>query len=323
MNPKHPPGAPSRVGGSFSASHDRRPVIAGQVGTFFPENRFEFAGQHVLNVVWHLGALGCQPILLSRVGDDNEGRRALRILDAAGTGATAVQIDSDLPTMAGSSLDSAAEDPVCAWQALEISSAIPAIEREDPSLLYHGMTATESKNVRNVLNTVHNRIAMPFAVDLDVDRGPLPMRTVRRALLGVKWIRVRAEHVAELVDDPVQSGGASIASQAIAVQSRFALDGVAVEHNGLPILTACENRSIKNTESPPDDSTYLPGARDAAAAILVMGLLLGWAPALSMERAAQFAFLVGSTAVAHRVDPVVHSRLLRYWDCGKSDQDAP
>ena len=284
-----------------------RPVIVGDIGAALPEESRRFAGHAVLNVIWHLQALGCEPILLSRIGNDAVGEQVLRLLEGFGIDTTAIQLDSELPTRC--------QDPpgetASAWSSLERGRAVEAIKRCEPSLLFHGVAAADSEHIRGVLNAVHNRIGMPFAIDLT--EAPRAVETVRHALLGVKWVKIDADQMPALIDESDLHGTRSTASDALAIVERFALEGVVAERDGLPILSAGGTIVARGAGISPDQVRFLPGGRDAATAATIMGWLYGWSPKAMIERATQLAYLAGAMAVAQRVDPDVYSSVLAHW----------
>ncbi len=289
-----------------------RPAVVGRVGSFRAVDGVEFAGQSVLNVLWHLHTLGFNPLLITRVGSDTEGRRIVRQLEDIGIETTGVQVDDSLPTR-GSKTPEKTGAPCCAWAALDSRQATVVLHETAPALLFHGIASMYDEGIRKALNTIKSRIAVPFFVDIDLERRTSLAHTVRRALLGVKWIKVDAEHLRELSGDFEASVFQSTVHEALTVQARFAFDAIIVEHLGLPILGIWPDRVIRGVVSPPEDPTFLPGGRDAATAVLIVGLLCGWQEQVIAERVAQFAFLAGTEKRAHDIDRMVYSSVLEGW----------
>jgi fructokinase len=296
---------------------DARPAVVGRVGTFAAADGVEFAGQSVLNVVWHLHAMGFKPLLITRVGRDAEGRRIVRQLEDIGIDTEGVQIDDSLPT-SGRTAHRASGNSCCAWEALDPKSVAGILRKTEARLLFHGVASMRSESIQQALNTVKSRTAVPHFVDIDLDRSTSLEKAVRRTLLGVKWIRVDAVHLRELIEDFEVTTSRSPLNQALAVQARFALEGIVVEHCGLPILGIWPDRVTRGTVSPPAEPTFLPGGRDAATAALIVGLLYRWREDVMIERAAQFAFLAGTEPISRHVDPLVYSSVLEHWGSGRS-----
>jgi fructokinase len=277
----------------------------------------EFVGQSVLNVVWHLHAMGFNPLLITRVGRDAEGRRIVRRLADIGIDTDGVQIDDSLPTSAKKALR-ASGNSCSAWEALDSKSVVGILRKTEPQLLFHGVASMQSESIQQAFNTIKSRTAVSHFVDIDLDRSAPLEKAVRRALLGVKWIRVDAAHLRELIGDFEATTSRSTLKQALAVQARFALEGIVVEHCGLPILGIWAGRVTRGKVSPPAEATFLPGGRDAATAALMIGLLRGWREQAIIERAAQFAFLAGAEKHAPNVNPLVYSSILEHWDASGS-----
>jgi fructokinase len=62
----------------------------------FPDQ--EVLGGAPFNVAMHLGAFGCMPVLVTRIGQDNAGSRLLQALESSGLPIHGVQLDSTHPT---------------------------------------------------------------------------------------------------------------------------------------------------------------------------------------------------------------------------------
>jgi fructokinase len=108
----------------------RRPhfVCWGEVlWDLFPDGRM--LGGAPANVAYHLAALGERVSLVSRVGDDDLGREARRVLADHGVGVPTLQIDERRPTgRVEVSLDRDGEPhyqliPGCAWEHIETDAA--------------------------------------------------------------------------------------------------------------------------------------------------------------------------------------------------------
>ena len=130
-----------------------RPVVVGRVGTFAPADGIEFAGQSVLNVTSHLNALGFDPLLVTRIGNDIEGHQVLRFLESAGVSTRAIQIDRSLPTFDRVSQGGRCDEPRCAWQALQPKPAVDAMQREENSLQMRFLSSPAS-----LLSVVQRRL---------------------------------------------------------------------------------------------------------------------------------------------------------------------
>jgi fructokinase len=251
-----------------------RPAVVARTGTSLAPDGVEFAGRSVLNVMRHLHALGFEPLLVTRIGNDAEGRQVLRQLEKSGVDTGGVQIDDSLPT-SEKTTGRGFEGPSCAWEAFDWKPAVRAIDRIGPALLFHGVSATDAEPVRKALNTIQHRTAVPFFVDLDLADFALPTRTVRRTLLGVRWIRANAKHLQELIGESEASILQSVLNEALVVQARFALEGVVVEHRGLPTLVVSGDQIARGSRDTKRVGETPAQRRDAATAALIAGVVSG------------------------------------------------
>jgi fructokinase len=100
------------------------------------------------NVAYHLAKLGRRVALVSRVGDDELGRRALSRMKAAGINVDAVEVDARRPTgrvevtLAGGE-PSYTLVPGCAWEAIALGGQARALV-EQAAVLYFGTLSQRS-----------------------------------------------------------------------------------------------------------------------------------------------------------------------------------
>ena len=63
----------------------------------FPDGRRVLGGAP-FNVAWHLQAFGLRPLVITRVGADDDGAQVLQAMEAWGMDTTGVQVDEVNPT---------------------------------------------------------------------------------------------------------------------------------------------------------------------------------------------------------------------------------
>jgi fructokinase len=274
----------------------------------FPDGRRVLGGAP-FNVAWNLAALGADPLLISRVGTDDEGlsvRNAMRIrgLDDSGlqngpgeyTGQVRVTIERGEP----------AYDIVhpVAWDAIA-----PLPEPPRCRLLYHGSLALRDARSRRALEML--REAGPRTVFVDVNlREPWWDRdTVLRLLDGAHWVKCNER---ELVDLAPAAGDPETRARAL------------VERHGLEALLltrGADGASLFSADGPrldsrPTDAVEVVdtvGAGDAFAAVTILGILRGWPPQTSLDRAQAFASALVGQRGATVQDPSFYAPFADGW----------
>lgn len=184
-------------------------VLLGEVlFDVFPEGR-EVLGGAPFNVAWHLAGFGLEPLLLSRVGRDDPGRRVRAALAAWGLDASGLQEDPDLPTgRVEVQLDAGplGEEPRFnilpdrAWDRLDAASSRRTVESlaSPPVLLYQGTLAQRSPASREALAEVRRATGAPVFLDVNL-RPPWVLRErTEAALERARWAKVSAGELEEI-----------------------------------------------------------------------------------------------------------------------------
>jgi fructokinase len=279
-----------------------RPLIFGELlHDRFPDGR-EILGGAPFNVAWHLQGFGASPLLVSRVGTDKAGERALEAMAAWGLETTAIELDPERPT--GSvvvELDGGepryAIDPDQAYGHIE--AALPADTRT-PSLLYHGTLALWSSPTRGAWTALRRRFASPVFVDVNL-RTPWWNPALAETLLGrATWAKLSLEEL-----DLLAGGDVPTAARAGDLCRRHGLRHVVVTMGDKGALAVDDGRTAFTVAAAnPGRVVDTVGAGDAFAAVMILGELAGWGLPLALERAAAFAGAVcglrGATVADHR-----------------------
>ncbi|BDU78808.1 carbohydrate kinase family protein [Mesoterricola sediminis] len=135
-----------------------RPLVIG-IGELlwdvFPEGRR--LGGAPANFAFHVSRLGCRGAVVSRVGDDANGRDALAFLDRTGVDRSRVQVDPDLPT---STVDVTVDPegrptyrihrPI-AWDAIACPDALRSWAPEAAAICYGSLACRDPRSRESIL----------------------------------------------------------------------------------------------------------------------------------------------------------------------------
>lgn len=279
-----------------------RPLIFGELlYDRFPDGR-QVLGGAPFNVAWHLQGFGASPLLVSRVGSDDAGERALDAMRAWGLATAAVERDPDRATGAVAVDLSDGEpryriDPDQAYGHIE--ATLPAAA-EVPSLMYHGTLALWSANSRRAWTVLRRRFPSPVFVDVNL-RAPWWDPALAAAWLGhATWAKLSLEEL-----DHLAGGGAPTATRAGDLCRRHGLRHVVVTMGDKGALAVeAGGAACTVAAASPGPVVDTVGAGDAFAAVMILGELAGWGLPVALERAAAFAGAVcglrGATVADHR-----------------------
>jgi fructokinase len=254
----------------------------------------EFLGGAPLNVALHARRLGLDTQLVSRLGDDDRGRRAFDRVRALGLTGDLIQIDPTYPTgiaaaTLGADGSASYQFPFpCAWDAIEAAPAALAAARG--ATLVYGTLAQRSETTRRSLAQLLDVAAWRvFDANLRAphDDATVTLESLERAHL-VKlnehevvtlagWLDVRAD--ADVLFDRLRS---QFGTRSLCVTEGER--GARLWHEGVRIVQAAVPTVVADTI----------GAGDSFLAMLLAELLSGESAAGAMQRAARLAAFVAS-----------------------------
>lgn len=289
-----------------------RPLIFGEVLFDRFEDGSEVLGGAPLNVAWNLRGLGLDPLLVTRVGDDDAGRRIRHAMTSFGLDSAGVQIDADHPTGAVdvSIVDGEPRFEIVsgvAWDFIEPPDSAPA---GPPSLVYHGSLALRSP-VSAATARVLVDSAPPAPVFFDVNLRPpwWDRAAIADRLLSAHTVKLNEDELDTLAPDGEDLDGRARdllerSSATNVVVTRGARGAVAFTRDGARALTAPDG-------SPTVVDTV--GAGDAFSSVLILGLLQEWPLATMLDRAREFAEAVVGLRGATTSDADFYSRFRAPW----------
>jgi fructokinase len=268
---------------------DKRLAVFGEIlFDHFP------CGERVLggapfNVAWHLRAFGQIPILVSRVGADEQGQDARAAMRDWDMDTQALQTDPGLPT---GRVDVQFENDEPHYDIFHpaafdaISHTGSACRFSTPiDLLYHGTLALRHETSRFGLDAL--RQYEPGLVFIDVNlRAPWWQRRDVLEWVGLAdWVKMNTHEMEQLGYHG--NTHADLRAQFLAdhgLKGLVLTDGA----RGAELLTAAGARFCVKPE-PGITIIDTVGAGDALASVIILGLLEQWPPETALQRAQAFA----------------------------------
>jgi fructokinase len=288
-----------------------RPVIFGEVlFDRFPDGS-EVLGGAPFNVAWNLRGLGWDPLLVSRVGEDELGDRILEAMDGFGLDSSGVQRDSvhstgtvDVEIVDGEPGFEIVEDR--AWDFIEAP-----VKGFDASIIYHGSLAMRNEVSAGSMAWILQEAGDSTPVFLDVNLRPpwWDATRIRKQFMAASFIKLNEHELEALVPDE-----ASAEDRAHALLDRFPVRNVFLTRGADGAAGFAAGGKTINVESEVD----LPvvdtvGAGDAFSSVLIVGILEDWSLQLTLDRAHAFAGAVVGLHGATTADPDFYSRFRETW----------
>jgi fructokinase len=276
----------------MSIGSDQAVIIWGEVlWDRFPDG--DKLGGAPANVAWHLGLAGGWAQLVSRVGNDADGRRAIELLSSV-CDADLVQIDAERATGEVRVAVEAGEPrytlmPGRAWERIECTPDVATAIREAGVLIYGTLAQHTDTGIAGWRQAIAAAQRTCLKVcDVNLRRRPETTldetRAVREALAAADIIKVNDQELERLGQwfgwrDPLGElrGGRRV---------------VAVTHgkHGATLYGDHEVVQIAGVHAKPGGDNV--GCGDAFIAILVHGMTLGWDLQTSGDAASRWAAAV-------------------------------
>lgn len=261
--------------------------------TIFGEVLFDTfpTGEQVLggapfNVAWHLQALGDSPRFVSRVGDDELGKKILTAMLDWGMDTAGVQIDPQHPT---GRVEVRIENDEPSYQILadcayDFIAAEALASLPTGGIVYHGTLGLRNPVSCNAFARLTENQADLF---LDVNLRPPWWQEddVFHWLKQARWVKLNQHELALLGFDR-----GDLRQEMARLQSRFELDQLILTRGeaGALVRTAqgAYHQVAPQKVHPLVDTV---GAGDAFTAVYIHGLRAGWSVTGTLEAAQRFA----------------------------------
>jgi fructokinase len=288
-----------------------RPVIFGEVlFDTFPDGR-EVLGGAPFNVARHLQGFGFEPLFISRVGDDERGRRVQEAMQEWGMDMSGLQVDPHHPTgivkiaMQGTShtFDILPEQ---AYDYIDAEQALHQLHNNEVGLLYFGSLIERSSVSRETLRTLRSQ-SLPLFVDINL-RAPWWTREGVASLLhGVDWVKLNDEELEAL------GFGGALSSAAAKMREQYGFEMLVVTRGEDGALFVTQKEMEQGEPVRVENLVDTVGAGDAFSSVTLLGLLRGWDMRMTLKHALEFAAHLCEVRGAVLPDRSYYQRCLSEW----------
>ncbi|MFT0813433.1 PfkB family carbohydrate kinase [Synechococcus sp. OH20] len=288
------------------------PLILGEVlFDCFPSQ--VVLGGAALNVAWNLKGLGSDPLLLSRIGQDEAAEKLLAALRRQGLRLEGLQRDPIHPTgqvqvtLDAEGIPSFAILPDQAYDYIQLDIGVL-----QPSLLYRGSLAARREAAHRHFQETIPALRCPVFLDLNLRDPwwqPDPIREMLRTCDWLKLNQAELEQVARLEGIPAKEVGeqGQILRAQLNLKGLFLTLGAA----GALLITPAQVYQADPVSVPQIVDTV--GAGDGFSAVAILGLLRGWPEEVLLQRAVQFASAICGIAGGAPQDPEFYRPFRQEW----------
>ncbi len=264
----------------------------------FPDGRRP--GGATSNVAFHASQLGADGFVVSRVGDDADGREIVQFLRSQGLNVEAVQVDDDAPTGtvtvdmsdAGHPLFVIHED--VAWDRIQPEDSLRSLMPTLDAVCF-GTLAQRSpqsrETIQNALFETRDNCLIVF--DVNIRQHFYDQVGIERSLQSADVVKLNDSEV-DVLSELLAISGASESQFAAEIRQQFGVELVCITRaeRGCFLADAREHVDLPGRVIPVADAV---GAGDAFTAALIVAQLERW----SIDSTADFANRVGALVASH------------------------
>lgn len=265
------------------------PLIFGEVlFDVFPTEKN--LGGAPFNVAWHLQGFGIDPLLYSRIGNDDAGRDIKRTMQDWGMDCSLLQIDQDKPTgivqiTMGEELSEHKFD-ILDQQAYDFIAYQPIDEAilANVPLLYHGSLITRNETSLKTLDILKSTLNKPVFVDINLRDPWWKSLNMGHLLKGADIVKMNKDELKLLYGSSISSDGEITGLQAGDKSDLL----ITLGQEGV-VYQPHAGAKVKSKSAHVSKMVDTVGAGDSISAVFLLGHLLGWDYENTLNRAVEFA----------------------------------
>lgn len=284
----------------------------------FPEGNRVLGGAP-FNVASHLKGFGLDPVFISRIGNDEAGRKVVRNMEARSLAMSGLQKDDDKMTgevMVKINNDEPSYDirEGVAYDYIEMPDP-ELIHPEHSRLLYHGTLAARNQvSASTLYKLAQNRNTSVFC-DINL-RDPWYTTELVRNILGwCEYLKVNEEELGQVCSLEDIDASAELEQKGEILRKKRDLKCLVVTLGSKGAMLFPEGHEYLFASSPEvqafQDSV---GAGDAFCSVFMLGIAQGWPWELILERAVFFAARICENQGAVPDDNKFYDRAIESWE---------
>lgn len=277
----------------------------------FPDGNMVLGGAP-FNVAWHLQAFGISPLFISRIGNDDYGKKIQEAMTNWGMNITGLQIDNEHPT-GKVQVELINEEPHydivenSAYDFID-SDSLPSLEKN--CILYHGTLCLRNTCSANTLAQIKNTISPRVFLDINL-RNPWWKNSLIESLLKqTSWLKLNEEELSLIMTE-----NNDISTKVKHLFSTYPLTNITIT-KGKKGGMSFTSEGIKQEIVPPPSTSVVDtvGAGDAFSSVLLLGIIKNWELSQTLKRAQEFASSIVGIQGATIKDKSFYQSFLKLWN---------
>lgn len=290
----------------------KQPIIFGEVLFDVFADGTSVLGGAPFNVAWHLTGFGCDPIFISRIGEDEAGEQVIEAMRTWDMDTHAIQYDDTHPTGMVPVVvkDGQPTFDIIPDQAYDhISYAnIPSLQSK---FLYHGSLITRSFSKNALQMLIKKQYPFIFS-DINLRSPWWNVKDANKMIRNARWVKLNEDELSLLQEKRLTNREETI-SAAMELYQRYSLELLLVTLGSEGSFYICDGQSFFIHPVPVDNIIDTVGAGDAFSAVTILGLCCGWPWKQTLQRATNFASEICQRQGATIKDKKLYRSYIQSW----------
>lgn len=294
------------------------PLIVGEVVVDELHDGHTEIGGTPFHIAWHLKGFGYSPLLISRIGNDQNGERILDTMRDWNMESKGIQIDYQFPTGKAKKIVNNGRqlfliDPNQAFDYLLANQALSAIEGVVNPILFHTLTIQRAPLSRDTLDVLRLLYPDKIFFDIGINATPIECGHIQDSIkkshfikldhYGIQWV---GNNYCKSVQDPY-----SVAAKTCVINNIHSVFGFH-DRDQIFLLNKLgelyEKKQIKDV-----DRIDRCRIENAQTAVVFIGLMNHWSSDLILERALDFSKNISSLDSYLPNDNSCYERYRKKW----------
>jgi fructokinase len=269
-------------------------------------------------VAWHLKGFKAEPLMVSRVGRDEQGQEILDRMEAWGMDRSGIQEDSRHPTGRVTALLEDGEprfhiEPMQAYDFISVARLPSRKALSGGHLLYHGTLGLRGPASFEALSRLRAVPGTERLVDVNLRDPWWTRERVAWCLDRVGWAKLNSDEVAVLTERPVDTAE-RLHHAARELRDRHGIENLVVTRGEEGALGMGSGQEVLWEEAAPvGDLKDTVGAGDGFSAVVALGIHHEWSLGDTLRRAVAFAADLCGIRGATTEDEDLYRRHQRRW----------
>ncbi|MCK5416240.1 carbohydrate kinase [Candidatus Parcubacteria bacterium] len=256
---------------------NKKVLIIGEVLFDRFSNGVKVLGGAPFNVAWSLKGFGLNPLLISRVGDDENGKEIIKTMKNWELDISGIQIDKNHPTgavnieMKGNNhtFDILANQ---AYDFIDFEKINDLILKNDIKLLYNGSLSLRTNKTYNDYFEFKKEINISNFLDVNLRKPWYDIQKIKKLINIANYVKLNNEELIEITG--IKNENIDKLAQKFFEKNNFKMLILTKGNNGATIFT--KDKILNKPSVKKEKFIDSVGAGDAFSSVVIYGIINNW-----------------------------------------------